>query len=90
MKVSLSASHASNPDAMAMLRTCDLIYTTQAASLDALRAEFPQAQVRPLPDARNDLIEFLRARHAGDEVIEFSDLYDARRRSEQQPEGKPV
>ncbi len=84
MIVSLSASHGDHPKCIALLRTCDVIYTTQWARLEEFKLAFPDAHVLLVPDARNDLLEFLRARHKGDTVYDFSTLFSIRLRATEQ------
>ena len=78
MRVSLSASHNNNEKAIAVLAQCELIYTTQFQRIQELQQQFPEAQILPLPDSRNDTINYLRERHREDEVIDFSDLMQLR------------
>lgn len=78
MRVALSASHNRNEKAMALLATCDLIYTTQHHNLDNLQREFHCAIIRPIPDCCPDMIKFLEERHKDDEIIGFDDLMRVR------------
>lgn len=82
MKVSLSASHANCPAAIELLRTCDLIYTTQINNFDSLEEQFPDAIVKVIPDCCPDLIEFLKIRHQSDEVIGIGELMTLRMQHE--------
>jgi len=78
MKVSLSASSGGCKEAEVLLATCDLIYTTQWFHIEALREDYPNAIIKPLPDCCPDLIEFLKERHKDDEVIGLGDLMELR------------
>ena len=82
MKVSLSASHANCREAIELLNTCDLIYTTQVKNLGKLEKELPFAEIKVIPDCCPDMIEFLKERHKNDEVIGFDTLMQLRRVSE--------
>ena len=83
MKVSLSASHGGNEAVISLLKTCDVIYTTQWFRLNEIRGQFVDSVVLPLPDSRNDTIAYLRERHRDDEVIDFCDLYKIRSKQDE-------
>lgn len=73
-RVALSASHNDCPEAIELLSTCDLIYTTQVHNWPFLCGQFPNAEIKVIPDCTPSMIQFLRERHAGDEVIGLGDL----------------
>ena len=84
MRVSLSASHANCDVAIELLKSCDVIYTTQYNRLDEIRELFTEARVLPIPDCCPDMLEFLKERHKDDDVITFGDLMDIRNKDLQQ------
>lgn len=72
MKVSLSASYWNVPCVRDILLDCDIIYTTNIGAKDSLCELF--RNVRFIPDSCADMMEFLRNRHEGAEIFDFSDF----------------
>ena len=77
MKISLSASHNDCKEAIELLETCDIIYTTQVRNRDRLIDLFGK-RVRFIPDILADTREYLEARHSDDKIIGFSELFELR------------
>jgi len=72
-KIALTASYHDNPKVKELLQECDVIYTTQIQNAESLRSMF--RDVRFIPDSTPSMIEFLKARHAGAEFIEFPHVF---------------
>lgn len=78
MKVSLSASHGNNQDAINLLKTCDIVYTTNVFARDHLY-ELLGDVVKFIPDICQDAKEYLEKRHENDEVIGYPELWELRK-----------
>ena len=76
--IALSASHGNNLNAILLLGTADLIYSTQVRNRNALYDMFGKDKVKFIPDNRPDMINFLKERHKGATFITYSDLYNLR------------
>lgn len=81
MKVALSASFWNEPKVRKLLHECDRIYTTQVENYGRLIKEFGVSKICIIPDATNDLMDFLQRRehehHPDVEVtfVTYVDLY---------------
>jgi hypothetical protein len=75
MRVSFSVSFRDFPLVLELLKSCELIYTTQAHNRDALYELFGSSHIRFIPDCTPAMLEFLKARHKDDEVYQYPDLY---------------
>lgn len=72
-KIALTASYYDHPEVAAVLRECEVIYTTQVRNREDLEKRF--VNVRFIPDSCPDTIAYLKKRHEGAEFIEFPHVF---------------
>jgi len=80
LKIALSASYWNRPEVEAVLRECDVIYTTNVAARDELYELFGKSRVKFIPCATEEMLDLIRSWHdrpygEDAEFVTFSDLF---------------
>jgi len=74
LKISLSASYYIVPAVARVLRTCDVVYTTNVDRRDEIREAVGPHTVKFIPTASSSMLDFLKQLTPGAEYIDFRDL----------------